>query len=66
VRTQGTAIAERAILREEVTLRASFEGGALFATGNSHYNDRFFLSSRQMRGFDTFGLGPRDTFARQQ
>jgi outer membrane protein insertion porin family len=63
VRVVGTAIAERAILREEVTLRATFEGGALSSTGNSHYNDRFFLSSRQMRGFDTFGLGPRDTTA---
>jgi outer membrane protein insertion porin family len=63
VRAQGTAIAERAILREEVTLRATFEGGALNATGNSNYNDRFFLNSRQMRGFDTFGLGPRDTLA---
>jgi outer membrane protein insertion porin family len=58
VRVVGSAIAERAILREEVTLRASFEGGALSSTGNSHYNDRFFLNSRQMRGFDTFGLGP--------
>jgi outer membrane protein insertion porin family len=63
VRFQGTAIAERAIMREEVTLRASFEGGALSATGNSHYNDRFFLNSRQMRGFDTYGLGPRDLAA---
>jgi outer membrane protein insertion porin family len=62
-RCQVHAIAERAILREEVTLRASFEGGALSSTGNSHYNDRFFLNSRQMRGFDTFGLGPRDTTA---
>jgi len=61
VRAQGLAIAERAVLREEVTLRASVEGGALSATGDSNYNDRFFLSSRQMRGFDTFGLGPRDT-----
>ncbi len=63
VRTEGLAIAERSILREEVTLRASFEGGALSANGNSNYNDRFFLNSRQMRGFDTFGLGPRDTNA---
>ncbi|MCU4654555.1 outer membrane protein assembly factor BamA [Roseibacterium sp. SDUM158016] len=64
LRTQVAAIAERAIMREDVTLRASFEGGALNATGGpSHYNDRFFLSSRQMRGFDTYGLGPRDTTA---
>jgi outer membrane protein insertion porin family len=64
VRTQASAIAERAILREEVTLRASFEGGALYSLdGDSHYEDRFFLSSRQMRGFEPYGLGPRDTSA---
>jgi outer membrane protein insertion porin family len=64
VRTEALAIAERSILREEVTLRASFEGGALSAIdGESHYADRFFLNSRQMRGFDTYGLGPRDTTA---
>jgi outer membrane protein insertion porin family len=62
--TEARAIAERSILREEVTLRATVEGGALDAlNGNSNYNDRFFLSSRQMRGFDTFGLGPRDNAA---
>jgi outer membrane protein insertion porin family len=37
------------------------EGGALETlNGDSHYSDRFFLSSRQLRGFDTFGVGPRD------
>ncbi|MEY3003964.1 MAG: hypothetical protein RLZZ491_1140 [Pseudomonadota bacterium] len=57
-------IAERQILREEVTLRASFEAGALETlSGNSRLSDRFFLSSRQMRGFDAFGIGPRDTVA---
>ncbi|PWK62694.1 outer membrane protein assembly factor BamA [Roseicyclus mahoneyensis] len=54
-------IAERQVLREEVTLRASFEAGALeMLSGNSRQSDRFFLSSRQMRGFDANGLGPRD------
>jgi len=57
-------IAEQQILREEVTLRASFEAGAIEAlSGNTRITDRFFLSSRQMRGFQPFGLGPRDTGA---
>ncbi len=57
-------IAERQVLREEMTLRASFEAGAIETlNGNSRLSDRFFLSSRQMRGFDAFGLGPRDTGA---
>ncbi len=64
LRATALAIAERQVAREEVTLRASFEAGALQSlSGNSHVSDRFFLSSRQMRGFDTFGLGPRDTTA---
>jgi outer membrane protein insertion porin family len=61
IRSTALAIAETRVAREEVTLRASFEGGALQTIdGNARLNDRFFLSSRQMRGFDTFGLGPRD------
>jgi outer membrane protein insertion porin family len=64
IRARALAIAERQIMREEVTLRASFEGGVIESLdGPSHYNDRFFLNSRQMRGFDTYGLGPRDTGA---
>jgi outer membrane protein insertion porin family len=55
-------IAEQQVLREEVTLRASFEAGALETLeGDSRLSDRFFLSSRQMRGFEPNGLGPRDT-----
>jgi outer membrane protein insertion porin family len=57
-------IAEQQVLREEVTLRASFEAGAINAlSGNTRITDRFFLNSRQMRGFEPFGLGPRDTTA---
>jgi len=67
IRATTSAIAERAILREEVTLRAAFEAGALHTmSGNSRITDRFFLSSRQMRGFEPFGLGPRDTGAANQ
>jgi len=67
IRATTSAIAERAVLREEVTLRAAFEAGALHTlNGNSRISDRFFLSSRQMRGFEAFGLGPRDTGAANQ
>jgi len=64
LRASFLGIAEQQVLREDVTLRASFEGGALeMLSGSSRLSDRFFLSSRQMRGFDAFGLGPRDTRA---
>ncbi|WP_227286612.1 outer membrane protein assembly factor BamA [Boseongicola sp. H5] len=64
IRTTALASAERGIAREEVTLRATIEGGALeMLDGNSRFTDRFFLSSRQMRGFEPRGLGPRDTNA---
>jgi outer membrane protein insertion porin family len=64
-RTTVLGIAERRVAREEVTLRASFEGGAISGLGDSTptISDRFFLSSRQMRGFEPQGLGPRDTNA---
>jgi len=67
VSTTFLGIAERQVMREEVTLRASFEAGALHTlNGNSRQNDRFYLSSRQMRGFEPNGLGPRDTTAPNQ
>ncbi len=67
VRTTALAQGETTIAREEVTLRATFEAGALtMLEGNSRYLDRFFLSSRQMRGFEPRGLGPRDLNAPNQ
>ncbi len=61
VRTQVQAIAETRVAREEVTLRATFEGGAINALdGGTRLANRFALNSRQMRGFESFGLGPRD------
>ncbi|MCK0101018.1 MULTISPECIES: outer membrane protein assembly factor BamA [Pseudohalocynthiibacter] len=66
---QTTALlgAEADVLREEVTLRATLEGGALnMISGNSRITDRFFLSSRRMRGFDANGVGPRDLTATNQ
>ena len=64
IRTTALASAETSVAQEEVTLRATVEGGGIaMLDGNSRFTDRFFLSSRQMRGFEPRGLGPRDTNA---
>ncbi|MEL6643619.1 MAG: outer membrane protein assembly factor BamA [Pseudomonadota bacterium] len=62
IRTTARAIAQTRILNEEVTLRASFEGGNIEMLGDesSRLTDRFFLTSRQLRGFEFRGTGPRD------
>lgn len=62
IKTTAKVIAQRLVLNEEVTLRASFEGGALAWRGNtfSRITDRFLLGSSIMRGFEPAGIGPRD------
>ncbi len=61
VRTTALASAETRVLREEVTLRATIEGGYLsYQDGDSRVTDRYFLGSRTLRGFDAGGIGPRD------
>jgi outer membrane protein insertion porin family len=61
IKTTALAGAETAILNEEVTLRATLEGGLLsYSEGSSRVTDRFFLGSRLMRGFEPGGIGPRD------
>ncbi|WP_254684756.1 outer membrane protein assembly factor BamA [Sulfitobacter sp. JL08] len=61
VRTQATAIAQTKVLNEEVTLRATLEGGMLnWLSGTSRVTDRFLLDPSTMRGFETGGIGPRD------
>lgn len=61
IKTTALAGAETKILNEEVTLRATLEGGSLsYQDGNSRVTDRFFLGSRVMRGFEAGGIGPRD------
>lgn len=61
VKSTALAGAEANVLNEEVTLRATLEGGLLsYQDGSSRVTDRFFLSSRLMRGFDPGGIGPRD------
>ncbi len=53
---------ETSIFQDEVNIRAELEGGmtgALNAGGTTTIHDRFFLASK-IRGFDVYGLGPRD------
>ncbi|WP_373635429.1 outer membrane protein assembly factor BamA [Yoonia sp. SS1-5] len=61
IKTTALAGAETKILNEEVTLRATLEGGNLrYQDGSSRVTDRFFLGSRLLRGFEAGGVGPRD------
>jgi outer membrane protein insertion porin family len=60
IKTTGKAVAETKVWYEEVTLRAVLEGGVLFSPdSNSRSYDRFQLNSNVMRGFDPYGIGPR-------
>lgn len=64
IRTTGKALAETKVWYEEVTLRAVFEGGVLISPDNdSRVGDRFQLNSRVMRGFEPYGIGPRERAA---
>ncbi len=68
VETQALATYQKLVRNEEVTLRATIEGGAINSFGdyNTRLTDRFFLSSRQLRGFEPLGVGPRDLAAPNQ
>ncbi len=64
IRTTARAVGRAAVLNEEVELSATFEGGGLvMLSGDSTVIDRFFLNSRQLRGFAFRGVGPRDLAA---
>ncbi len=61
IRTVGRVTGEKRILNEEVTLRATLEGGALaWQSGNSRVVDRFVIGPSIIRGFEPGGIGPRD------
>lgn len=61
IKTTALASAETKVFNEEITLRATIEGGHLeFENNDSRVTDRFFLGSRVMRGFQAGGIGPRD------
>ena len=59
------AVAQRDLFNEEVKVRAIFNAGVISAIGGgtTRVTDRFFLSSNQLRGFESRGVGPRDTGA---
>jgi outer membrane protein insertion porin family len=61
IQTNVFAVGERKILNGDVTLRAIFEGGVHTSLNgqNSRITNRFNLNSK-MRGFESFGVGPRD------
>ena len=61
ISTTAEVVAETKVLQEEVTLRASFNAGALHSiTGNSRIGNRFQLNHNMMRGFEPLGMGPRE------
>ncbi|MBV7393012.1 MULTISPECIES: outer membrane protein assembly factor BamA [Roseobacteraceae] len=61
VKTSAKAIAQTLVWNEEVTLRASIEGGALsYSKGDARVTDRFLIGPDIMRGFTTGGIGPRE------
>ncbi len=62
IRTTGSVVAEQTVWNDEVTLRAILRGGlvAPVGGGTTRVSDRFFLSSRDFRGFQSRGVGPRD------
>lgn len=61
IKTVAKVTGEKRILNEEVTLRASLEGGALaWKEGNNRIVDRFVLGPNIIRGFEPGGIGPRE------
>lgn len=62
IKTVAKVVGERKFLNEELTLRATLEGGALaWSSGNNRAVDRFILGPSVIRGFEPGGIGPRDT-----
>lgn len=61
IETNALAVAETKVMKEEITLRAIFEGGMINSFGGyqTRVTDRFFGNGK-IRGFETNGLGPRD------
>ena len=61
IRTVAKVTGEKRIFNEDVTLRATLEGGALaWQSGTNRVVDRFLLGTNIIRGFEPGGIGPRD------
>ncbi len=64
VSTTARAVAEAKVWHEEVTLRATLAGGAIYSPdGDSRIDDRYIVSRRDIRGFKPYGIGPRERAA---
>jgi len=61
IKTTALVTGETKVLNEQLTLRATIEGGSINSLGGvSMLTDRFFLNSNRLRGFAPAGVGPRD------
>ncbi|MEL7261040.1 MAG: outer membrane protein assembly factor BamA [Pseudomonadota bacterium] len=61
IRTVGRVVGQRRVFNEEITLRATLEGGLLaWSSGTNRTIDRFFVGPQILRGFEPGGIGPRD------
>lgn len=61
VKTTASLAGETKVFNEDVTLRATIEGGAVnVLSGASRLSDRFTLNASKLRGFAPAGIGPRD------
>ncbi|WP_425090351.1 outer membrane protein assembly factor BamA [Tropicimonas sp. S265A] len=65
VRTEASILGERSFLSEDIILRGILEGGVLSSVSGDgpRTPSRFFLGSNRLRGFSSFGVGPRDLAA---
>ena len=67
IETTALVGAETRVLNEEVTLRATFEGGARNVLScDSLILDRFRVGPNRLRGFESNGIGPRDLDAENE
>ncbi|OWU83763.1 outer membrane protein assembly complex, YaeT protein [Oceanicola sp. 22II-s10i] len=62
VKTGARAMAQTRVWNEEVTLRATVNGGVLHGVGgySTRTTDRYLIGNTIMRGFEPDGLGPRE------
>lgn len=62
LKATALARAQTKIMNDQVILRAEVEGGAFYSLGGAggRVTDRFTLGTSKVRGFNTYGTGPRD------
>ncbi|WP_343502306.1 outer membrane protein assembly factor BamA [Alloyangia pacifica] len=61
VQTDLRAVAQTLVWNEEITLRATFQAGAInYIDGDSRVTDRYMMTENIMRGYEYAGIGPRE------